>query len=112
MDVVSHAGAIRCGIVVSEYTHFLQLAHSHLCHIRQQIVRDPLRVLTDQPGFMGTDGIEIPQQYHIPFRIRCVQIRQNLLEHPLAPAIGIRADTLRAVLRDGDLCRVAIDRGA
>ena len=63
---------------------------------------------------MGTDGIEIPQQHHIPRGIRpvlfiCrVEVSQNPL---LGLSIGIRTLPLRAVLRNGNHRRVAVYRG-
>ena len=112
VDIVADAGAVRRVVIVSEDTEAYQLAHCNLGDIGQQVVRDPLRVLADPSGRMGADGVEIPEQHDVPLRIRRVQVREDLFQHGLGAAVGIRDFSLRAVLGDRDKGRVPVDRGA
>ena len=108
MDIITDTRAIRCIIIVTEDINLRKLTDRHLCHVRKQVVRDALRILTDQTGLVRTDRVEVTKQDDIPLRICRVNIRQNLLLHPLGPAIRIRAGALRAVLRNRNLRRIAI----
>ena len=57
MDIVADAGSVRCVIVVSEYVQLLQLSNGNLRDIRHQVVRNTVRIFTDQAGSMRTDWI-------------------------------------------------------
>lgn len=70
MDVVTHAGAVRGIIIITEYVEIFKLSNSHLCNIRNQVVGDSLGIFSNQAAFMGTDGIEVTQKHHIPLIIR------------------------------------------
>ncbi len=109
MDVVTDAGTIRCVIVVAEDIDLRKLSNGHLCHVWQQIVRDALRILADETRLVGTDRVKVTKQDDVPLWICGMNICENLLLHPLGPAIRIRAGTLRAVLCNWNFRRIAID---
>ena len=109
MNIIAYTGAVRRVIVISEDADLRQLADCNLRNIRQQIVRNPLRILTDHTALMCADRIEVAKQHNIPLIVRSVNVRQNLLEHGLRPSIRIRADTLRAALRDRNLRRISVN---
>ena len=44
MDVVTHTGAVRGGVVVAKDVHLFQLAHSHLGNVGHQVVGDAVGV--------------------------------------------------------------------
>ena len=108
MDIISDTGAVRCIIVISENTQFRQLSNRHLHDIRHEIVRNSVRTLPEQAALVSPDGIEIAQKDHTPYRIRLLDITQDLLQHRLGPTIGIRTTSLRALLRDGNLSGITV----
>ena len=59
VDVVTDAGSVRSVVVIAKDAKTYQLAHSHLRDIREQIVRDTLRVLSDTAGFMSSDRVKV-----------------------------------------------------
>ena len=91
MNVVPDAGAVGGGIIIAEDGELFQFADSYFGHIRHEVVRNAGRILTDQAGRMGADGIEIAQEYNAPFRIGNSLAFQDLLDHVLGPAVGIGA---------------------
>ena len=112
MDVITHARAVRRGVVIPEHAHFWQLAHGHLRHVGQQVVRNALRIFADEPALMRADGVEVAQQHHVPLRVPHVQVRQDALQHALRLAIGIRGFVLFGHFGDGHLIRIPVDGGA
>ena len=46
MNIIAHAGAVRCVIVIAEDMKFLELSDRDLRNIRHQVVRDTVRILT------------------------------------------------------------------
>ena len=109
MDVVTDASAIRGIVIITEDTQTLQFADGNLCHVRQKIVGDSFGIFADQAALVGTDGIEVTQQNHVPLRICSVQVHQNLFQHPFGPAIRIGAGSFRAFFCDRDLSRIAVN---
>ncbi|BFO12630.1 hypothetical protein GGER_51400 [Serratia rubidaea] len=59
MDVITHAGAVRCGIVVAEYRQLFQFSNGHLSDIGHKVVGDATWVLTNQPRWMGAYRVEV-----------------------------------------------------
>ncbi len=59
---------------------------------------------------MRADRVEIAQKDNVPFRLRRLQIGQNLLEHTLCPSVGVGALSLRTILRHRDHRRFAVNR--
>ena len=91
VQIVAHARAVRCGIVVAEYAQILAPSGGGLGDVRHQIVRDAARVLADESARMRADGVEVPQQHNGPFAVGLCRIGEDLLAHVLRPAVGIRA---------------------
>src|SRR5699024_8175572 len=110
MDVVADTCSIRCVIVVAEYSKALKFSDRNLCDIRDQVVRDSLRILSDETALMCSDRVEVTEQDNIPFRICCVKICQDLLKHPLCPSVRIGAGSLRAFLCDRNERRISVNR--
>ena len=108
MDVVTDSGSVMGIIIVPEDTQTFQLADRNLGNIGNQVVRNPLRVLSDPSGLMGPDRIEVTEQHDIPLRIPYVQVCQDLFQHPLRLSVRIGDLSLRAFLRDRDLRRVSV----
>ena len=59
MEIVALAGAVGGGIVAAEDGQLFQLACGHTTDVRHQIVGDTVGIITQQAGFMGTNGIEV-----------------------------------------------------
>ena len=57
---------------------------------------------------MRSDRVEVAKQDNIPFRICGVDVGQNLLEHAFCPAVWVGRGSLRALLGDRNLCRIAV----
>ena len=74
VDVIAHTGSVRSRVIIAEDTEAFQLADSNLCDIRNQVVRDSLRILADQTALVCTDWVEVAEQNDIPFRICHVQV--------------------------------------
>ena len=74
VDVIAHTGSVRSRVIIAEDTETFQLADSNLCDIRNQVVRDSLRILADQTALVCTDWVEVAEQNDIPFRICHVQV--------------------------------------
>ncbi len=89
VDVVTHTGAVRGGVVVAKDVHLFQLAHSHLGDVGHQVVGDAVGVLADQAALVGTDGVEVAQQRHVQAGVRLADVLQNALGKGLGGAIGL-----------------------
>ncbi len=60
---------------------------------------------------MRSDGVEVAEQHDIPLGVCRVEVGQDLLDHPLRPAIGVCGRLLRALLGEGQGIGLAVDRG-
>ena len=112
VDVIAHARAVRCGIVVAEHADRSELANRDLRHIGHQVVGDALRVLADKAALVRTDRVEVAQQHDVPLVVAHVEVGEHLLKHGLRLAVRIRGGMLRALLGDRHELRLAIDGGA
>ena len=81
------------------------------CDIRIRVVRDALRILSDKAALMRSDRVDVTKQDNIPFRICGVNVGQTLLEHAFCPAVWVGRGSLRALLGDRNLCRIAVYGG-
>ena len=63
VDVVTDARAIGRVVIVTKHTKLLTDAHSRLGNERHQVLRHTVWQLANQASGMGTDGVEIAQQY-------------------------------------------------
>ena len=112
MNVVTHARAIRSGIIVAKDLDAFELASGNLRHIRKQVIRNTLRIFADPATFMRTDRIEVAQQHHIPFGICTVQIGKDTLEHGLGLSVRIGGLMLGTLFSDRNHLRITINRSA
>ncbi len=62
MNVIPHAGTIRCRVVITKYGEFGTAAHCHLGNIRHQVIGNALGIFAHQAAGMGSYRIEIAQQ--------------------------------------------------
>ena len=62
MDIVSYARTVRSVVVIAEDVQMVTSADSDLGDEGHQIVRDPARVLSDQPAAVRTYRIEVSQK--------------------------------------------------
>ena len=69
MDIVTDAGTVGGGVVVTKNLEMLKFADGHLGNIREEIVGNTLRVFADQSGRMGADGVEVTEDGNVPGRI-------------------------------------------
>ena len=111
MDVVTHTGAVRGGVVVAKDVHLFQLAHSHLGNVGHQVIGDAVGVLADQAALVGADGVEVAQQRHIQAGVSLADVLQDALGEGLGGAVGVGGSTHREVLGDGHTGGVAVDGG-
>ena len=108
MDIVPHTSAVRRVVVITKYPHMIQLAQCHLCHIGHQIVGDSVGILAQQTADVSTDRVEIPQSHSRELRIGSANVPQNLFDHDLGVAIGIRCRG-RHFLHVGSLIVAAVN---
>ena len=108
MDVISHTCSIRCVVIIAKYANALKLSDCNLCNIWKKVVRNTLWILSDKSALMSSDWVEVTEKNYIPLWICCVEVCENLLDHPLCPAIWVRRCSLWALLRDRDKCRIAV----
>ena len=111
MDVVADAGAVGSGVVIAEDMDLFQLAHSHLGDVGHEVVGDAVRVLADEAGLVGADGVEVAQQSHVQGGVRLADIGEDALGHGLGGAVGVGGGTHGEVLGDRHTGGVAVDGG-
>ena len=66
MNVVTHACAVWCVVVLAVHAQFTQLAHRDLRDEGHQVVGDAVGILTNQTRRMRTHGVEITQYGQTP----------------------------------------------
>gem|GEM_PF-4779675 len=90
MDVVAHAGAVGCGVVVAIDAQGFTLARRHLCDVGGKVVRHVLRVFADQAAFVRAHRVEVAQPRDAPLaRLGLVEVCEHALDHELAPAVRV-----------------------
>ena len=109
MDVIPDAGAVRGFVIGPEYGDVLPHAQGRVKDKGDQ-VRFRLMPFPHVAIRVRTGCVEIPER-HVTEVIGAGIIRQDLLYHELAPAVGIDG-LLRVVFRYGDFDRVAENRGS
>ena len=108
VNIVTYTCSIRGIIVISEDTDTFQFSDGNLCHIRKQVVRDSLRILSDTSTFMCSYRVEIAKKNNIHIWIGLLYIRHYLLQHGLSLSIRVGRVLLRAFLTDRNLQRITI----
>ena len=61
VDVITYTRAVRCIIVVTEDVNDLALARCNLSYIRKKVVRNTLRIFTDETADVSTDRVEVAE---------------------------------------------------
>ena len=110
VDVVANTCAVRCGVIVSKDTYRLKLPDGDLGDIRDKVVGDALRVLSDEAADMCADGVEVTQQYDVLLVVAKVEVGQNLLKHALGLSVRVCCLVLGAIFGDGDELGLAVHR--
>ena len=98
VDVVANARAIWGVVVVTKDVNSFALTHSNLSHIRYQVIWNTCRIFSDEARLVSANRIEVSKQDNVPLWICGVNIGQNLLNHPLSPAIRVGCVLLGALL--------------
>ena len=111
MDIISDSGSVMGVVIVSEDVQTISFSDGNLGYIRQQVIWNSLWILADKPAFMGADGVKVPQENDVPFRIGGMEVCQHLFNHPFGPSIRIGRRALRAFLGDWNKCRISVDGG-
>jgi len=61
VNVVAHPGTVGSGVIVAVHIEMWQGADGYAGYIGHQVVGDAHGRLAYESGFVGSDGIEIPQ---------------------------------------------------
>lgn len=109
VDVITDAGTVVGGPVVSENMQLFQLPCRHLGNVGDQIIGDAVGILPDQSRRVCADGVEIAEQRDPQLRVRLAAVRQNLLDKEFGISVGIGGGK-RRVLPDRDGGRIALYR--
>lgn len=112
VDVVSNAGSIRSGVVVSEHLQstLAVLSDGHLSEKREKVSRFATRILADLARFVSTGGIEVSKSDGAEFGISIADVADDDLAHPLGSAVH-RLRCEAGGFRNGNLGRGTIDGG-
>ena len=111
VDVVTHTGSVGRVVIVAKDVYALALADRHLRDVREQVVGDALGVLAHESRGVCPDGVEVAEKDDVPLGVCRVEVGEDLLDHPLGPAIGVGCGLLGALLGERELVGVAVDRG-
>ena len=91
MDIVAYTSAVLGFVVIAENGKTFALANGYLRNKRHEVIRDTLRVFTDETGFMRTNGIEVTKKNDGEIGVSESCILKNDLEHIFCPAVRIGA---------------------
>ena len=90
VDVIADARAIDGRVIIAINAQSLKLSDRDLGDIRHQIVRDAVRILPEEAGWMGSDGVEVTEKGNIQRGIRMMGVFENPLDHDFGLTIRIR----------------------
>mmetsp|Transcript_59718 Transcript_59718/g.129435 ORF Transcript_59718/g.129435 Transcript_59718/m.129435 type:complete len:259 (-) Transcript_59718:179-955(-) len=118
MDVVTHARAVVCWIIIPKDDELLPLANRHLLYVRHEVVRHALWVLPDASGGVGADGVKVAQQADVELvlglgaghRAGLSNVGKDLLVEELGGAVRVGRAGGEGLV-DGDARRLAVDGG-
>ena len=111
VDVVALARAVLRGVIAAEDAQKLPPPFGHLGNKGHQVVRQALRVFTNQAACMCPHRVEVAQPCNAPLAgLGGIHIGQHLLHHQLAPAVGVGGRE-REIFTNWQTGRVAIHRG-
>ena len=106
VDVVTHRGAIGCGVVASEHADLVETTDRNLHHVRNEVVGNAVRVFADRAGCMGAHRVEVAKEYNVEI-VGGDCVPQDLLAHVLRPAVGTFGAGRRS-LGDWDFIRLPV----
>lgn len=109
MDVVADAGAVVCGVVVTEDSQLWTLADGDLRDVWHKVVGYAVWVFAHEAAGVRSDRVEVAQQDDVPFRVGFLDVHHHLLKHALCPSVGVGTLSFGAVLGDRNLDGVAIN---
>ena len=89
MDIIPDSRSVRRRIIIAEHPDIRQLSQRYFSDIRRQIIGDSIGIFSQKSALMRAYRIEIPQQHHIPLRIRLLQIGQYTFDKKLSCPIRI-----------------------
>ena len=108
VDVVADAAAIRGGVVAAEDLYLLELAAGDLADDGHEVVGNAFGVFANSAAGVRADGIEVTQDADAPAALRARQVKEHLLDHGFAVAVGVGGlDAF--LLGDGYALGVAVD---
>eukprot|EP00211_Chloroparvula_japonica_P007696 CAMPEP_0119133606 /NCGR_PEP_ID=MMETSP1310-20130426/13462_1 /TAXON_ID=464262 /ORGANISM="Genus nov. species nov., Strain RCC2339" /LENGTH=327 /DNA_ID=CAMNT_0007124305 /DNA_START=146 /DNA_END=1125 /DNA_ORIENTATION=+ len=112
VDEVSHAGAVRGGVLGAQDLELGDVAQRGVeARAGDAPLRPELgpRVLPQQPALVAAVDVEIPEDAHAQLRVGGGQVADDVLAHELGGAVGVDGHR-RRLLGDGQLRRVAVRR--
>ena len=89
MDVVTLTSAVHRFIVIPKHIKVCPLSSGYLRYKRHQVVGYSIGQFANQPTFMGSYRIEVPEQSNVPTGIACSQILKNFFYLQLGSAVRI-----------------------
>ncbi len=111
VDVVAHAGAVGGVVIIAKDMDGLALADGGLRDVGYEVVGDALGVLAHEARGVRADGVEVAEKHDVPLGVGGVEVGEDLLDHPLGPAVGVGRRLLGALLGEGEGVRIAVDGG-
>ena len=89
MDVVADAAAVRGGVVGTEDLYLLELAAGDLADDGHEVVGDAFGVFANSAAGVRANRIEVTQDADTPAALRARQVKEHLLDHGFAVAVGV-----------------------
>src|SRR3546814_10320969 len=83
MDIIAHAGAVGCIVIVAEHRQFAQPSGGDAADEGHQIVRNAVRILADQSAVVRAHGVEIAKDRDAPLWIGGGDVGEHLLDNQL-----------------------------
>mmetsp|Transcript_6147 Transcript_6147/g.16730 ORF Transcript_6147/g.16730 Transcript_6147/m.16730 type:complete len:291 (-) Transcript_6147:10-882(-) len=108
VNVIADASPVGCIVIIAKHAEPLTTPHGHLRDERHEVVGNALRILPDASRRMRADGIEVPQNQHVPALVRGMHVAQNLFDEQLRAAVRIRGRQSGA-FQDGQHLGFAVD---
>mmetsp|Transcript_22026 Transcript_22026/g.68117 ORF Transcript_22026/g.68117 Transcript_22026/m.68117 type:complete len:242 (-) Transcript_22026:231-956(-) len=111
VDVVTHARAVRRGVVRAEDGELLAPPHRNLLHEGHEVVGDAARVLADAARRVRANWVEVAQQHDRPLLVGDGHVAHYLLDEVFGAAVRVGGLHL-AVLCGRHGVRLAVHGGA
>ncbi len=111
VNIITHAGTVGSGIIITVHRHGFQLTNRDLGDVRNQIIGDTVRILTNPTRWMGADRVEIAQAGNAEIGLCTREVSQNLFDHQLRRAVRIGGAARTRLLAKRYAFRITIYRG-